>query len=146
MVDMRKQVLESKETTIYKKLLNIFGDFCDNHPATSVDGLFELLIEKGIKILPKDKRALDILNCMVCGCDSIPMQVQKILNMRFGNLPTELKPITKSGRRHEIAFWCKDGSVFDQVKMLLNFEGKGVGFWSDANGEKVTLIDTVEKK
>ena len=142
MVGIRKKILESNNVTIYKKLLNIFGDFCDKFPASSVDTLFELLVSQGIKVLPKDKRALDILKYMTAECDSIPMRVQNILNKRFSNLPAELRPITKSGRRHEIAFWCKDGEVFDQVKKLLNFEGNATGYWSDADGKKLQLLDT----
>jgi hypothetical protein len=143
--DASKVVLESRNVQTYKKLLNIFGGFCDEYPASSVDRLFELMVEKGIKILPSDKRAMDILNYLICECDSVSMRVQKILNMRFRNLPAELKPITKSGRRHEIAFWCIDGAVFDQVRRLLNFESGSKGFWSDAEGKKVQLLNTKEK-
>lgn len=139
----KQKVVEAKNVCIYKKLLVVFGEFIDQNPMTGVDTLFDQMVEQGIKILPKDKRGLDILEFMISEYDSPAMCVQKILNMRFRNLPACLKPIAKAGRRHEIAFWCKDKEVFDQVKSLLNFGSQGKGFWADANGDKVTLLDTV---
>lgn len=138
----RQQVLEAKNVDIYKRLLNIFGDFIDKYPCTGVDTLFDMLVEKGIKCLPGDARALAILEYMVSECESSSASVQKILNMRFIDLPVELKPIAKIGKRHEICFWCKDGQVSNQIKSLLNFEGGPKGSWSDANCEKVELLDT----
>jgi hypothetical protein len=142
MVGARQQVLESKNVDIYKRLLNIFGDFCDKYPCGSVDVLFDQLVEKGIKCLPGDARALAILDYMVCQCESSSAGVQKILNMRFIDLPVDLKPIAKKGKRHEICFWCKDGQVSNQIKSLLNFESSKKGSWSNANCEKVELLDT----
>jgi hypothetical protein len=142
---MRKDILEAKDVCVYKKLLNTFGDYCDKNPATGVDHLFELLVEKGKKILPSDKRAMDIL-CHLLADDTSSSCVQNILNTRFRDLPAQLKPVTKSGKRHELAFWCVDKQVFDQTRKLLNFEGKGKGFWSDADCKKVTLLDTKEKE
>lgn len=148
---MRKSITEAKDIALYKNLLNVFGDWCDKFPASSVDRLFEILVEQGKKILPDDKRALAILDFVLeDNKDSVPAAVQKILNLRFRDLPAQLKPIAwgkpQMGRRHEIAFWNRDSKVFDQVKSLLNFEGGGKGFWSDVEGEKVTLLDTEEKK
>ena len=50
--------------------------------------------------------------------------------------------MNKSGRRHEIAFWCRDDTVLDKVRDLINFEGtSGKGYWSDVDGKKVKLLD-----
>ena len=59
---LRKQISEAKNVNIYKTLLNLFADFCDRFPASSVDRLFDILVEAGTKILPADKRALDIIS------------------------------------------------------------------------------------
>lgn len=144
----KKLIVEAKSVDLYKKLLNIFGAYYDLYPATSVDGLFELMIKKGIKTLPSDKRALDILSFLICPKGSTTASiVHSILNTRFGDLPAELKPVTKSGRRDEVAFWNKDDKVLDKVKDLLNFgDEKSKGFWSCAKGEKVTLLDTTENE
>jgi len=142
----RKLVYESKGVVLYKRLLNLFGTYCDLYPATSVDGLFEIMIKKGIKTLPSDKRALGILSFLSRSKRSTPAsRVHSILNTRFGDLPVELKPVTKSGRREEVVFWCKDEKIFDKVRDLLNFgDAVGKGFWSDAQGNKVQLLDTEE--
>ncbi len=133
----RRRVCEAKKVVVYKKLLQLFGEFCDRSPATSVERLFTILAEKGAAILPTDKRALAILN-RYASFES----VQNLLNHRFSDLPAELKPVTKSGNRHELALWCIDKQVFDKVRDLLDFEEGKKGFWSDVDCKKVTLLDT----
>lgn len=133
----RRRVYESTKVVVYKKLLYLFGEFCDRSPATSVERLFTVLAEKGASILPTDKRALAMLMHMVT-----VESVQNLLNYRFSDLPTELKPVTKSGNRHELAFWCRDKQIFDKVRDLLDFEEGKSGFWSDVDCKKVQLLDT----
>ena len=144
----KKLITESKGVELYKRMLNLLGAYCDLYPATSVDNLLEVMVEKGIKTLPSDKRALDILSYLTCPEGKTTASVvHSILNTRFGDLPVCLKPVTKTGRRDEVAFWCKEDKILDKVRDLLNFaEEKGKGFWSDAKGEKVQLLDTEEKE
>lgn len=142
----KRKVLESTRVGVYKKLLNIFGSFCDAYPASSVDRIFDIMVEKGVKILPTEQRAEAIIEYIISECESGPMKVQRILNMRLRDLPAELKPITKAGKRHEIAFWCKGDQIYDKVKDLLNLEDDGAGYWGDAECKKVTLLDTKEKE
>ena len=137
----RKRIEEAKDVNLYKRLLVVLGDFCDKFPMSSVDRLFQHLCDEGAKVLPKDKRALAILKQIV------EESVNSLLNKRFSDLPVGLKPMNKSGRRHEIAFWCRDGNVFDRVFHLINFEGSsGKGYWSDVDGKRVKLLDDYDEK
>ena len=143
---LRKQISEAKSINIYKTLLNLFAEFCDRFPASSVDRLFDILVEAGTKILPTDKRALDIISYAIAYPigDGQTSEVQTFLNLRFGELPTTLRPITKEGKRHELVFWCRDGKVYDKVRDLVNFsQEKGKGFWGDVDCKKVTLLDMI---
>ena len=136
MSNVRKRINEAKNIQVYKSLLNVLGSFCNEFPMSSADRLFQDLCDGGAKLLPKDKRALEILTCSVC------QGVQKLLNLRFSDLDYCIKPVSKAGRRHEVAFWCREGNVYDKVIDLINFGGKsGKGFWSDASGNKVELLD-----
>jgi len=141
----RKQILEAKNINIYKKLLNVFGDYCDRFPCSGVDRLFDILAKQGAKVLPSDPRALDILEYLVSQVIPSSAKVQNILNTRFRDLPAELRPINRAGHRHDVAFWCVDNKIHDQIKYLLNFEGGGKGFWSSPECKKVSLLDTKEK-
>jgi hypothetical protein len=146
MNDIKRSLLEAKDVNIYKKLLNVLGEWTDKFPASGVDNLLEILIEKGKKLLPKDKRALDILDYIfTSNSESVSAAVQQLLNTRFLDLPVDLKPVTKSGRRYEVAFWHRDGQVLDKVKDLIDFTGKGgAGFWCDVNGGRIQLLDSKE--
>ncbi len=141
MKSMCKKIQESKDVNIYKRLLTIFGEYSSAFPCTDVSNLFDVLVEEGKKILPKDKRALKILEYLLF-CYSAPDVIQKILNIRFADLPVEIKPITKKDDKHEVASWERNGVISDRVKDLVSWKGEGQGKWSDIDGEKVTLIDT----
>lgn len=109
---------------------------------SSVERLFQKLCDGGAKLLPKNGRALDILTDVAAIDEQGSSGVQRLLNSRFDDLLFRLRPIYKIGRRTEIAFWCRDGQVSDKVLDLINFGGKtGSGFWSDAEGKKVELLD-----
>jgi hypothetical protein len=113
---------------------------------TGIDGLLDLVIEKGKAILPRDKRAVSILK-HVLTVEPFSAAVNGVLNTRFSDLPADLTPVAMVGSRHETAFWNSNGSPTDLVKKLINFEGtKQAGFWCDISGKKVTLIDTEETK
>jgi hypothetical protein len=103
------------------------------------------LCDEGAKVLPKDKRAVAILQAIVQ--ESFTLGINALLNKRLSDLPVGLRPMNKSGRRHEIAFWCRDGKIFDKVRDLINFEGgSGKGFWSDVDGKRVKLLDDHDEK
>lgn len=140
-MDIRKRINEAKGVEVYKGLLTIFGEYCDKYPASSVDRLLDALIDKGAKILPTDKRALAILT-YAGRCEGI----SKLLNMRLADLPSELRPVSKAGKRHETAFWGRGDQIYDKVTDLINWDGKGAEKWCDAEGEKVTLLNTASER
>ena len=140
-MSIKKRINEAKDVSVYKKLLKVLGGYTSTFPATGVTGLFDTAIEQGKKILPSDKQALDIL-CYVLSDESEPAAVQKLLNLRFSDIPIEHRPISKKSNKHEVASWERNGVTSDRVKALIDFEVTGKkGKWSDIDGESVTLID-----
>jgi hypothetical protein len=141
---------EARDLNLYKKLLRVLGDYTDAFPATGVDGLFNQLLEAGIKSMPKDSKALLILDSIINDNDkSIPAKVQELLNIRFADLATDICPMYRVGNRREVAFWNRDDVLNDKVISLIDFTGKGKpGFWSSVERKKVELLnfDTKESK
>jgi hypothetical protein len=142
----RDQILESKDVSIYKRLLRVLGDYKEAHAGTDIDDYFDRLTSpKGIKMLPKDKHALVILDCVLKG-PSVPGIIQKLFNCRFASLPICVKPMYKVGRRTRVASWTRGMYVTDMVKELIDWEGKGRGSWTDIDSNKVTLLDLTKDK
>lgn len=137
---MRKQIIEAKDVNIYKRLLRVLGDYKDTNAGTGVDELFNRAIDGGKKILPKDKHALEILNCILQGT-SVPGIINKLLNCRFASLPICVKPMFKAGKRTIVASWTRGMYTTDRVKELIDWENKGNGGWTDIDANKVTLLD-----
>ena len=138
---MTQVLKEAKDLDLYKKVLTLLGDYSDSFPATAAGKLYKEALKLGIKSVPKDKEALAILSSVVDCEDSVPAKVQKLINLRFSDLPFEYQPMYKDGRRSLVAFWLKDGRIYDRVVALLNLEGKGAtGTWSDMSGKKVSLV------
>ncbi len=136
----RRKIMESKDVNIYKQLLDIFGSYVNSFPCTGVDTLFNTLLEGGKKLLPNDPRALMILENILCE-RSGPDAIQRILNIRFSDLPEPLKPSIKGGKAQESVCWIRDGRISDRVRDLIDFQRCGKkGSWCDTNGDKVTLI------
>lgn len=135
-----KRITEAKDVFTYKALLQILGEYSSKVPCTGIDRLLDAAIEQGKKILPKDERALRILSYILG--HPTPVAIQKLLNIRFSDLPPELKPLTMNGRRHQVPFWTRDTHTSDKVKDLIDWGLTGkAGQWTDTNGEKVNLID-----
>ena len=137
-----KEITEAKDVTIYKALLRVLGDYTTKAPMTGVDKLFQKAVDNGIKILPKDSKALEILSNVLCSDTTTSGVVQKLLNTRFSSLSIDIRPISKSGRKKEVAFWDNGNRICDKVVDLINFDGKAKGNWCDVDGTKVSLIDT----
>lgn len=141
-----KRIIEAKEIVLYKKLLQVLGDYSTRVPATGIDRLFDIAIEQGKKILPSDKLALNILD-FILNSGSTPSVIQKLLNMRLSDLPVECRPMIKVGKKHEVAFWVRDNEISDKVKDLIDFQATGkAGKWGDLEGESVQLLDLSKEK
>ena len=135
-----KKIQEAKDVALYQKLLKVLGDYSASVPATGVDNLFDVAVEHGKKILPKDKKALGILSHILT-CGDTARVVHKLLNTRFSDLSVEDKPMMKDGRKHHVAHWTRGTKISDRVKDLIDFDLSGtVGRWTDIDGEKVSLI------
>jgi hypothetical protein len=134
-----RELKEAKDLNLYKKLLDVLGEYCEVSPATGVDGLLDMAIEVGKGVIPGDKKAMEILT-YVLENENIPSAVHRLLNLRFTDLPTSVKPLMKNGRRNETAFWMINGNIEDKVRSLLNWEKGKKGFWCDVEGNKISLL------
>jgi len=134
------RVLEATGLPTYKLLLQVLGDFCQDFPMTGVDKILDAALA-GRQILPTDKRALGCLGHILSN-PSVPAAVQDLQNKRFSDLPVELKPVYKDGRKLHVAFWVRGNFISDKVRDLLAFDGAtGSGHWCDQDGVKVSLIN-----
>ena len=97
---------EAKDLTVYKNLVTRLADYSQEYPATGVDKLFDQAVEGGLKIIPKDKKALEILGFVITNLSNPPKVVQDLLNLRFSDLPILLKPLYKgkNGRKEVASF------------------------------------------
>ena len=139
---MMKQITEAKDVVIYKHLLRHFGDYATSNQMTGVSKLFQQVVDGGLKVMPKDSRALDILDATLHCATNPAASVQKFLNVRFSDLPIDVRPIVKNGRRKEVAFWCRNGNIYDKVCDLISFDAKGrSGYWCNVRGDSVELLD-----
>jgi hypothetical protein len=135
------KLYEAKNLDVYKKLLRMLGEYSKEVASSTIGRLFDLAVEKGIKILPSNKLALMIVDkCL--DEENIADSLQKLSNLRFSNLSVECRPLVKGGERHGVALWKRGDLISDKVQDLINWEAEGpAGSWSDKEGKKVTLLD-----
>lgn len=140
------RVLEAKDLSVYRRLLKVLGGYSDNFPGTGVGRMFDAALEHGKKILPKDTLAISILD-HILKTNSGAAAVSKILNLRLSELPVELRPLIKDGKRKIVAHWAREALVGDKIKDLIDWEGTGKkGHWANTDGEKVKLHDLSQKE
>jgi hypothetical protein len=133
---------EAKNLEVYKKLLRILGEYVKGVTSSNLGKLFDLALENGVKILPKDKLALSIVD--KCLDEDCPVEsLQKLSNIRFSNLPIECRPLIKGGEeRFSVASWKLGDKVSDRVQNLIDWQAEGgTGKWVDQKGDSVTLLD-----
>lgn len=141
-----KRILEAKGLEIYKRLLRILAAYMKCAPAQGIERLFNQVVDQNSKCLPSDKHALAILD-EILDEENPADTVQKLMNMRFCSLPPCCRPLTKAGRRHEVAFWNRGDYTSDRVEKLIDWDGTGkAGKWSDIRGESVQLVDMTKKE
>ena len=141
-----QRILESRDLRLFRRMLRVLSDYSTNVPATGVDRLFDIATEKGTGILPKDKHAIAILK-YVFSIEPSAAAVHKMLNLRFSDLPAEVKPMAKHERRQIVASWSMDGSVSDRVKDLVDWDATSKqGMWTDIDGKKVEVADTADEE
>lgn len=144
MKNRANRILEAKDLQLFRKILSVLGDYSTNVPMTGIDHLFDTAVEKGMAVMPKDKHALAILRYVFTG-DNSAAAVHKMLNIRFSDLPDGLKPMAKQDRRRIVASWSRDSHISDRVRDLVDWDATGKqGQWTDINGDKVEVADTVD--
>jgi len=142
----KMNIFEAKDLDTYKKLLKVLGEYSDKFPGTGVSQMFDQALTSGKKILPKDKLAIEIIHHLL-KTNSVASAIHKILNLRFSNLPIELRPLVKNGRSKQVAHWTREALVSDKIKDLIDWSGLGKkGYWSDTDGEKVKLHDLTQEE
>ena len=140
MDNILKKIQEARDVSLYQRLLKVLGEYSAAVPATGVDKLFDIAVNQGKKILPKDKKALAILE-YILSCGTAARIVHKLLNLRFSDLPVEHRPMMKDGRKRLVAHWSRDTQISDRVKDLIDFNSSGTaGRWTDIDGDKISLI------
>jgi hypothetical protein len=138
-----KKLLEAKDISLFTRFLRILGEYCKNWPATGLDTYFDMAINTGKSIMPKDKTAQAILDYAFTEGSSNPDIIQKLLNLRFSDLPVGLRPIIKAETSNEIAFWYNGDQISDKIFSLIKLDGysKKVGYWCTPDGKKAILLD-----
>ena len=141
---MKKLLEAAQDLNIYKVILDRFAEFVDSQPGTGMDKVYRQLLDCGLKCVPKDKRALEILTNLALGM-STPAVIQNLLNTSFSDLPITLRPVYNAAPRKPVAFWSKGGKLYSKVFDLIDIEGEGSkGLWTDEQGNKVELINLIE--
>jgi len=143
---MHRAISEAKDVNAYKHLLRVLGDYCKKFVATGVDELLTQAIDKGKSVIPSDKLALSIISDLLKN-ESVGAAVQALLNMRFSDLPIELRPVYKDGIKCRCAMWTADDVVGDKVRNLLRFDKDAKkGKWTDIDGKPVELVDMMKEE
>lgn len=129
---------EAKDLGLYKRLVNMFAKAYENY--SGFGGTYRKILDGGHKIIPSDERAQIILNYIIG--EGSGKNIQGLMNARFVELPVDIRPNFKNGRRYETAYWTVEDKVYTKIFDLLLFpqERKGKGHWSNEEGEKTTLI------
>jgi hypothetical protein len=145
-MDTIKIFENEKDLTTFEKLLKAVADFTDAYPATGLDQMFTNMLNNKTKIMPKDKNAIAILDYVSCMKTTPAGVVQQLLNLRFGDLPMEVRPIYDLAGKKTTAYWRRGNKVYDKVVSLLDFaqEGDVKGF-VDEKGEKVEIVDIAKE-
>lgn len=139
------ELVEAKqEMGIFKALLRMLLDYSDKSTGTSITGILNQFLEVGIKALPRDRRALAILRHVLFCKETSSGKMQKLLNTRFSDLPVCIRPQYQEDKKILVAFWERDGKIYDKLFSLVNVETGKQGSWSSESGESVKLIDTKE--
>lgn len=138
----KRPVSESTNLDLYKKLINIFGDFADNHPGSGIGKIYRALLATGLKAVPKDKQAQAILSSFVSGLlVSASGSVHDMLNKNYTDLPLDIKPVYKDGNKRLVPFWCKGDTLCSKVVDLLSLGEEPAGKWTDEQRQSVKLDD-----
>jgi len=77
---------KEQDLRIYKKLLQLLKEYVIKFPNSNINKLFENLIERGIKTIPKDSETLTELENILDKKKSMIGKIQEILNKKLLNI------------------------------------------------------------
>lgn len=124
----------------YKGLIRLLGGYIEAFPATGLEKLFRTLLDVGVKCIPKDKKALEILT--IAMRTEPPAAINKLVNGSFVDLLDVVVPMYKTeDGKAGVASWKSGDKVSNKIIDLIAQDGK-TGHWSDSVGTKVSLIAT----
>ncbi len=136
----------AKSLEVYKQILEILNSYTDIFDNTLIGYHLESIISKGIKVLPIDTRAIEILKQITKNREAIAVKVEMIINGTFDNVGITLRPrYLDNNQDIHVAKWCKDNEISNKIIDLLNFNDSEEGYWCNDKKEQVTLINTKEK-
>lgn len=124
---------------LYKIWVRIFASYLDKAPAQGYDSMFNALTDRGVKVLPSDPLALDILRSIATP-DNPATALHKLSTYRFKNLDKANQPIIKGTSGNSVAFWKVGDVVSDKINSLMAWEKDQKGSWVDEAGETAKVI------
>jgi hypothetical protein len=149
---VRKIIQEAVDVSLYKRVLDLLADYTEFAPATGISQLLDQALEQGKSVIPHNKKAIEILEWIFMGaCEPDRPKAlhagppsagvcQKLMNMRFCDLPVICRPRYRDGKQLIVACWSRGGIISDRIKDLMAWEGKTGGSWTDLDGNTVTLV------
>ena len=135
-------ISKNKKLTIYKSIITNFHDYYTRFPMTVSDKYLELIVYNGLKIVPTDERAQDVLIYILSTYDKPEACVQHLLNDKFDSLPPEIRPVVeveKGDGKFATAKWANDTGEHTSIWSMINLDGSKKAYWS-LNDEKVKLV------
>lgn len=134
---------EAKDLSLYKRMVDMFARAYESY--SGFGGTYRKILDGGFRIIPKDKRAQEILNYVVG--EGSGKNIQSLMNMRFAELPVDIRPNFRNGKKYETAYWCIDDKLNTKIFDLLSFpEVKGKGKWADESCKGVSLLELQKKE
>jgi len=137
------RILEQREDLqVFKKLVAVFDEYSSQYPYTAFASFYKQILAKGIKSLPKDKKALEIFSFILDKATTSATKVNEIMNLRFSDLPVEVQPVfLATPAMQDVALWKKDENVYDRIISLFSIEEtSSEGIWVNRAGKTITLI------
>lgn len=146
---MLKTLIESRQDLqIFGKLIAQLSQYCEKTPIGLANALLNTVLDKGIKCIPKDKTAQEILNYLLTKSTSIASRMHELLNARFDDLPSNVKPLFVQESICSVAYWKIGEVINDKILSLILTDAKSQTQWTDSTGNKVEIINmkTMEEK
>lgn len=142
MSGLTKLLEDREDLKLFKKVVHVFGYYCDKLPGTAVEPLYNELLQRGLKCLPSDHVAINVLHYMLDRKLPDASKVGEIMNLRFLDLPADVRPVFLDKDKTEtVASWKRGDKIYDRIMSLINLEDGSKGSWVSQSGEAVKLLN-----